>query len=195
MSHVRYLSVTKSRVKHLLVRMSRVRLLCQNVSVIYQPESQVLGLYLSKFHVLGTYQSAHVFALSVIIPFGPPECQIFGVYQPECHVLRIYQSERRVLGLYGNTRTDQKVPRLILLLGYGYTSGDPCLQGGVLELPLSLGQWLVPARLSVLCHLRSKRVVYLRLVIVRAVRDVGRASAARVHQVLCKTGKKWCGGI
>ena len=54
---------------------------------------------------------------------------------------------------------------------------------------------MVPARLSALCELRSKRVVYQRLVIVRAVRDVGRASAARVHQVLCETGKKWCGDI
>ena len=54
------------------------------------------------------------------------------------------------------TRSDQKVPRLIFLLGYGYTLGHPCLQGGVLELPLSLGQGMVPARLSVLCELRSK---------------------------------------
>ena len=69
------------------------------------------------------------------------------------------------------------------------------MQGGVLELPLSLGQGMVPAHLSVLCELRSKRVVYLRLVIVRAVRDVGRARAARVHQVLCETGKKWCRDI
>jgi len=52
---------------------------------------------------------------------------------------------------------------------------------------------MVPGRLLVLCELRSKRVVYLRLVIVHAVRDVGRARAARVHQVLCETGKKWCG--
>ena len=58
---------------------------------------------------------------------------------------------------------DQNVPRLIFLLGCGYTSGHPCVQGGVLELPLSLGQGMVPARLSVLCELRSKRVVYLRL--------------------------------
>ena len=58
------------------------------------------------------------------------------------------------------------------------------MQGGVLELPLPLGQGMVPARLSVLCELRSMRVVYLRLGIVRAVRDVGRARAARVHQVL-----------
>ena len=43
------------------------------------------------------------------------------------------------------------------------------MQGGVLELPLSLGQGMVPARLSDLCELRSKRVVYLRLVIVRVV--------------------------
>ena len=69
------------------------------------------------------------------------------------------------------------------------------MHGGVLELPLSLGQGMVPGRLSVLCELRSKRVVYLRLVTVRAVRDVGRARAARVHQVLCETGKKWCGDI
>ena len=54
------------------------------------------------------------------------------------------------------TRSDQKVPRLIFLLGCGYTSGHPCLQGGVLELPLSLGQGMVPVRLSVLCELRSK---------------------------------------
>ena len=54
------------------------------------------------------------------------------------------------------TRSDQKVPRLIFLLGCGYTSGHPCLQGGVLELPLSLGQGMVPARLSVLCELRLK---------------------------------------
>jgi len=63
---------------------------------------------------------------------------------------------------------DQNVPRLIFLLGCGYTSGHPCVQGGVLELPLSLGQGMVPARLSVLCELRSKRVVYLRLVILTA---------------------------
>jgi hypothetical protein len=44
----------------------------------------------------------------------------------------------------------------------------PCLQGGVLELPLSLGQGMVPAHLSILCELRSKRVVYLRLVIFSA---------------------------
>ena len=93
------------------------------------------------------------------------------------------------------TRCVQQVPRLIFLLGCGYTSGHPSLQGGVLELPLSLGQGMVPARLSVLCELRSKRVMYLSLVIVRAVRDVRRARAARVHQVLCETGKKWCGDI
>ena len=68
------------------------------------------------------------------------------------------------------------------------------MQGDVLELPLSLGQGMVPARLSVLCELRSKRVVYLRL-IVRAEWDVGRARAGRVHQILCETGKKWCGDI
>jgi len=45
---------------------------------------------------------------------------------------------------------------------------DTRLQGGILELPLSLGQGMVPAHLSVLCELQSKRVVYLRLVIVRA---------------------------
>jgi len=96
---------------------------------------------------------------------------------------------------YIYTRCDQQVQRLIFLLGCGYTSGHPCLRGGVLELPLFLGHWMVPARLSVLCELRSKRVVYLRLVIVRAVRDVGRARAALVHQVLCETGKKWCGDV
>jgi hypothetical protein len=64
------------------------------------------------------------------------------------------------------------------------------LQGGVLELPLSLGQEMVPPRLSVVCELRSKRAVYLRLVIFLAVRDVGKARAARVHQVLDETGKK-----
>ena len=48
---------------------------------------------------------------------------------------------------------------------------------------------MVRGRLSVLCELRSKRVVYLRLVIFRAVRDVGRARAVRVHHVLCETGK------
>ena len=64
------------------------------------------------------------------------------------------------------TRCDQQVPRLISLLGCGYTSGHPCLQGGVLELPHSLGQGMVPVCLSVLRELRSKRVVYLRLVIV-----------------------------
>jgi len=94
-----------------------------------------------------------------------------------------------------HTRCDQQVPRLIFLLGCGYTSGRPCLQGGVLELPLSLGQGMVPARLSVLCELRLKRVVYLHLVIVRAVRDVARARVACVHQVLCETGKKWWGDI
>jgi hypothetical protein len=62
----------------------------------------------------------------------------------------------------------KKFLRLIFLLGCGYTSGQPCLQGGILELPLSLGQGIVPAHLSVLCELRSKRVVYLRLVIVHA---------------------------
>ena len=93
------------------------------------------------------------------------------------------------------TRSDQKVPRLIFLLGCGCTSGHPCLQGGFLELPLSLGQGMVPARLSALCELRSKRVVYLHLVIVRAVRDVGRARASPVHQILCETGKKWCADI
>jgi len=67
-----------------------------------------------------------------------------------------------------STKCDQKVPRLIFLLRRGYTSGHPCLQGGVLELPLSLGQRMVPAHLSVLCELRSNRVVYLRLVIVSA---------------------------
>ena len=94
-----------------------------------------------------------------------------------------------------HTRSDQKVPRLIFLLCCGYTLGHPCLQGGVLELPLSLGQWLVPAHLSVLCELQSKRVVYLRLVIVPAVRDVRRTRAAHVRQILCETGKKWCGDI
>ena len=93
------------------------------------------------------------------------------------------------------TRCDQQVLRLIFLLGCGYTSGHPCLQGGVPELPLSLGEGMVPARLSVLCEVRLKRVVYLHLVVVRAVRDVGRARAARVHQGLCETGKKWCGDI
>ena len=63
------------------------------------------------------------------------------------------------------------------------------MQGGVLELPLSLGQGMVPARLSDLCELRSKRVVYQRLVIVRAMRDVGRARAALVHQVFVKLGR------
>jgi hypothetical protein len=66
------------------------------------------------------------------------------------------------------TRCDQKVPRLIFLLGCGYTSGHPCLQGGVLELPLSLGQGMVAAPLSVVCEFRSKRVVYLCLVILSA---------------------------
>jgi hypothetical protein len=79
------------------------------------------------------------------------------------------------------------IPRLIFLLGCGYTLGHPCLQGGVLELPLSLGQGMVPARLSVLCELGLKRVVHLHLVIVCVVRDVGTATAARVHQVLCDT--------
>ena len=88
------------------------------------------------------------------------------------------------------TRCDQNVPRLIFLFSCGYTSGLTYLQGGVLELPLSLGQGMVPAHLSVHCELWSKIVVYLRLVSVRAVRDVGRARAARVHQVLCETGKK-----
>jgi len=93
------------------------------------------------------------------------------------------------------TRCDQNVPRLIFKLSCGYTSGHTYLQGGVLELPLSLGQVMAPASLSVLCELRSKRVVHLRLVIVHAVRDVGRARPARVHQVLCETGKKWCRDI
>ena len=97
--------------------------------------------------------------------------------------------------LWTNTRCDQQVPRLIFLLGCGYTSGHHCMHGRVLELTLSLGQGMIPSRLSVLCELRSKRVVYLRLVIVRALRDVGRARAARVHQVLCETGKKWCGDM
>ena len=83
----------------------------------------------------------------------------------------------------------------MFLLGCGYTSGHPCLQGGVLELPLSLGQGMVPACLSFLRELRLKRVLYLCLVIVRAMWDVERARAARVHQVLCETGKKWCGDI
>jgi len=69
---------------------------------------------------------------------------------------------------YGSTRCDQKVPRLIFLLSCGYTSGHPCLQGGILELPLSLGWGMVPVHLSVLCELGSKRVMYLRLVVVRA---------------------------
>ena len=60
------------------------------------------------------------------------------------------------------------------------------MQGGVLELPLSQGQGMVPMYLSVLCELRSKRVLYLRLVIVRAMQDVGRARAARVHKVCVK---------
>jgi hypothetical protein len=94
-----------------------------------------------------------------------------------------------------HTRFDQKLPRLIFLLSCGYTSGHPCLQGGVLELPLSLGQWKVPALLSILCELGLKRVVYLCLVIVRTVRDVGRARVAHVHQVLCEIRKKWCGDI
>ena len=97
--------------------------------------------------------------------------------------------------IFTSTRCDQQALRLIFLLGGGYTSGHPYLQGGVLELPLSLGQGKVPACLSVLCELRSKRVVYLHLVIVRAMRDVRRARAARVHQVLCETGTKWCGEI
>ena len=66
------------------------------------------------------------------------------------------------------TRCDQKVPRLIFLLGCGYTSGHPCLQSGIPELSLSLGQGTVPAHRSVLCGFRSKKVVYLRLVIVSA---------------------------
>ena len=94
-----------------------------------------------------------------------------------------------------HTRCDQNVPRLIFLLGCGYTSGHPCLQVGVLKLLLSLGQGMVPGCLSVLCELWSKRVMYLCLVIVRAMRDVGRARAAGVHQILCETGKKCCGDI
>ena len=74
------------------------------------------------------------------------------------------------------------------------TLQDTRLQGCVLEIPLPLGQGMVPERPSVLCELWSNRVVYLRLVIVCAVRDVGRAREARVHQVLCETGK-WCGDI
>jgi len=65
------------------------------------------------------------------------------------------------LQCWGDTRCDQNVPGLIFLLGCGYTSGHPCFQGGVLELPLSLGQGMVPAHLSVLCELRSKRIVLL----------------------------------
>ena len=69
----------------------------------------------------------------------------------KCQIIRC-----RIKGLvlYWYTRCDRNVPRLILLLGCGYTSGHPCLQGGVLELPLSLGQGMVPAHLSVLCELR-----------------------------------------
>ena len=77
-----------------------------------------------------------------------------------------------------DTRCDQQVPRLIFLLGCGYTSGHPCLQGGVLELPLSLRQGMVPARLSVLCELHSKRVVYLRLVILTTEHKEWRLSVA-----------------
>jgi hypothetical protein len=97
--------------------------------------------------------------------------------------------------MQARTRCDQQVPRLIFLLGCVYTLGHPCLQGGVLELPLSLGQGMVPARLSVLCELRLKRVVYLTLAIVRDMWDVGRGRAVRVHQVLCETGKKCCGNF
>jgi len=111
-----------------------------------------------------------------------------------CFISKCHMAEEWINGVYVKiyacmcvcTRCDQKVRRLIFLLGCGYTSGHCCLQGGVLELP---------AHISVLCELRLKRVVYRRLVIVRAVRDVGRARAARVHQVLCETGKKWCGDI
>ena len=48
--------------------------------------------------------------------------------------------------------------------------GTPLFAGWCPRTP-SLGQGMIPARLSVLCELRSKRVVYLHLVIVRAVRD------------------------
>jgi len=80
----------------------------------------------------------------------------------QVHLLRTMVSKS------GPTRCDQKVPRVIFLLGCGYTSGQSCLQGGVLELPLSLGQGMVPGHLPVLCELRLKRVVYLRLVIISA---------------------------
>jgi len=83
--------------------------------------------------------------------------------------VRIFRSFSTVAWqMPGYTRYDQKVPRLIFLLGCGYTSGHPCLQRGILELPLSLGQGMVPAHLSFLCDFRSKRVVHLRLVIVSA---------------------------
>ena len=45
-----------------------------------------------------------------------------------------------------HTRCDQQVPRLIFLLGLG-TLRNTRLLGGVLGLPLSLGQGMIPARL------------------------------------------------
>ena len=48
---------------------------------------------------------------------------------------------------------------------------------------------MVPVRLSVLCELRSKGVMYLRLVIVCAVRDVGRARAALCIKFCVKLGR------
>jgi hypothetical protein len=84
-------------------------------------------------------------------------------------------------------RCDQKVLRLIFLLGCRCTSGHPCLKGCVLELPLSLGEGMVPAHLSVLCKLRSKRFVYLRLVTVSTAEGMAlvcgnkRAAGSRVR--------------
>ena len=48
---------------------------------------------------------------------------------------------------------------------------------------------MVSAHHPVFCELWSKRVMYLCLVTVCAVWDVGRARAACAHQVLCETGK------
>jgi hypothetical protein len=113
--------------------------------------------------------------------------RVWNLALSPCHQCKENNSHNNI-----QTRCDKKLLRLIFLLVCGYTSGHPCLQGGVLELPLSVGQGMVPAHLSVLCELGLNTVVYLLLVIVRAVWDVRRSRATRVQQVFCETGKKWC---
>ena len=53
------------------------------------------------------------------------------------HFVPAVEEERRSFAVYKVWSTSSETD---FLLGHWYTSGHPCLQGGVLELPLSLGK-------------------------------------------------------